>query len=477
MPNLKNIDKVRAHELLFKLMCIFLMLQPVFDVLSQLYVNGTIPIGISTYGKPLFVGILNIALVLVYRKHFWRCAIHYGLYLAFSVVHVLLLRGLLVDMFYILPEIRHMLNLLYLLLCWHDVRILYEEAPDKDLFARKLAKALLFCFSLYLVLYLLAVITGTSGMTYAYADDTKKGFRGWYHSGQIFGHALSMCLPFLITSLLNNKCKTPWLRILCKVAVVIPVLVLCLIGTKVAYYIPLIVLAAQIVLELYFAIKDKQRSHIFNSLICTLCLAACLLAYPITPVYHNVGRNADALQTEYSDEWLTEFLAGEREHHLSPGWKDREWTEKALDVLEEKFLSREIHPAEMRKRQYYFNSTKFVAAPLIYKLFGIGYINQNGMSIERDILCALFDFGIFGFLLILLRPLLLWFRSVFSILRKLFKTDLMTLCLFEGLSMFFFISFYAGYTFLFTQFSIFLTVIMCLLNHRIDKLANDRLQS
>ena len=99
------------------------------------------------------------------------------------------------------------------------------------------------------------------------------------------------------------------------------------------------------------------------------------------------------------------------------------------------------------------------------------------MSIERDILCALLNFGIFGFLLILLRPLLIWFRSVFWILRKLFKTDLTTLCLFEGLSMFFFISFYAGYTFLFTQFSIFLTVIMCLLHHRIDKLANDRLPS
>ena len=477
MPNLKSLDKTRAHAFLFKLMCIFLVLQPVFDVLSQLYVNEVIPIGISTYGKPLFVGFLNIALVLVYRKHFWRCAIHYGLYLAFSVVHVLLIRGLLVEMFFILPEIRHMLNLLYFLLCWHDVRILYEEAPDRDLFIRKLTKALLACFGLYLVLYLLAVVTGTSGMTYAYADDTKKGFRGWYHSGQIFGHALSMCLPFLVTTMLNNKSKAPWLRIVCKLAVVVPVLVLCLIGTKVAFYIPVLVLSAQVILELFFAIKDKQRCHLFNALICGVCVAACLVVYPITPVYHNIGRNADALQREYSDEELAQFLAQEREHHLSPGWKDREWTEAALEVMEEKFLSREVHPSEMRKRQFYFNTTKFDAAPLIYKVFGIGYINQNGMSIERDILCALLNFGIFGFLLILLRPLLIWFRSVFWILRRLFKTDLTTLCLFEGLSMFFFISFYAGYTFLFTQFSIFLTVIMCLLHHRIDKLANDRLQS
>lgn len=472
MQKPRTLPNEQVHAFAFKLLCIFIILQPVFDILSQLHAKGLIPFGFSTYVKPLFAGLLNFVLIVIFKKHFWRCAVHYGLFLAFSVVHVYLIYHMPVELPIILSEMRHMLNLLYLLLCWHDIRILWEEAPQKELAAAKLAKALLFCFGLYLLLYLLAVVTGTSGMTYEYADDTKLGFRGWFHSGQIFGHALCVCLPFLITVCLNNKCKKAWLRILCKLAVTIPVLVLCLIGTKVSYYIPVIVLGAQVVLELFFAYRDKERAHVFNALICGVCAAACILAYPISPVRHNVGINQQVLEDEYDDERLAEFLASERTWFLSADRVDRPWTEEAVNVLEEKFLSREIHPSQMRNRQYYFNSTKFKVAPLTYKLFGIGYINQMGMSIERDVLCALFCFGIFGFLLFLSRPILLWLQSAFAILKKLFKTDLVTFSLFEGLSMFFFISFYAGYTFLFTQFSIFLAVIMCLLTHRVQMLQN-----
>ena len=481
MNKINSISKERFHATLATLLFIFILVQPIFDVLSQLHVKGIIPIGISTYGKPLFAAALNIALILVYKKYFWRCAIHYILYLAFSVVHIYLFKGLPSATVVLLAEIRHMLNLVYLLLCLYDIYILWKEAPQQDLFVKKLTQSLLGCFCLYLVLYLLAVLTGTSGMTYEYADATKLGFRGWYHNGQIFGHALSMCLPVLFTLLLNNRCKNPWLRLLCKLAITIPVLVLCLIGTKVAFYIPLIVLVAQIVLEVYFALKDKQRSHAFNALLCAACLAACILAYPIMPVRHNIGINEDVLAEEYSDSELEEFMAYERSIYLSEDRIDRPWNEKAVEVLEAKYRSRELHPSQMRNRQYYFNSTKFNVAPAQYKFFGIGYLNQMGMTIERDVLGVLFGHGILGFLLILLQPLVIWCRSAFWILKKLFKTDLMTLCLFEGLSMFFFISFYAGYTFLFTQFSVFLAVIMCLLHHRVDKLkaldANGKLPS
>ena len=465
---LKNKSAKDIHALLFKSLCVFIILQPVFDVLSQMDVRGYLPFGISTYVKPLFAGFLNIALVFLYRKQFWRCAIPYGLFAAFAAVHLFLLHRLAIDLATILHEARFMINLLYMLILYHDFRILYQQTDNKKLFAAKLAESLVFCFGLYLVLYLLAVITGTSGMTYEYADATKLGFKGWFHSGQIFGHALCVCLPFLVCVLLNNKCKKTWLRILCKLSVAIPVLVLCLIGTKVSFYIPIIVLGAQVVLELFFAIRDKDRSHVCNALICTICVAACLLAYPHTAVYHNTRINDLTLADKYDPDELEAFLAEERQLHLSKNWGDRSWTEQALNVLEEKFRNEELHPSEMRNRQLYFNSVKYTEAPLLYKLFGIGYLNQLNMAIERDVLCALFCFGVLGFLLFLTIPVLLWLRSAWVILRQLLKTDLLTLCLFEGLSMFFFISWYAGATFIYTQFSIFLVVTITLLTYRAD---------
>lgn len=481
MQKLNTFSKEQIHTFLSKMLFIFIIVQPIFDLLSQLHVEGILPIGISTYGKPLFAGLLNIVLVLVYRKHFWRCFIHYGLFLLYAVVHIYLFNGLPAERYIVISEIRHMLNLIYMLLCWHDVQILFAESFDKDAFISKLTKSLLACFGLYMFLYLLAVVTGTSGTTYA-PTDPKIGFRGWFNNGQIFGHALCVCLPALFYCMIHNNRRRPWLRILCKLGIAVPILVLTLIGTKVSFYIIVIVLAAQVVLELFFAIKDKLRSHAFNALLCAIYLTACIFLYPITPVYHNTAINGDSLADEYNDERMDAFLENERRIHLSN--KDRvdyPWTEAAVEELEERFLSRTLHPSLLRQRQQIYNGTKFEVAPLLYKIFGVGYLNQNDMTLERDIMALLFGYGIFAFLLVMLQPLAIWFRSAFWILKKLFKTDLMTLCLFEGLSMFFFISFYAGYTFLFTQFSVFLTVIMCLLHHRIDKLkaldSNGRLPS
>ena len=281
---LKNRSTEDIHALLFRLLCIFIILQPVFDVLSQMDVRGYLPFGISTYVKPLFAGLLNIVLVFLYRKQFCRCAVPYGLFAAFAAVHLFLLHRLAIDLSTILHEARFMINLLYMLILYHDFRILYQQTDNKKLFAAKLTESLVFCFGLYLALYLLAVVTGTSGMTYEYADATKLGFKGWFHSGQIFGHALCICLPFLVCVLLNNKCQKAWLRILGKLCITIPVLVLCLIGTKVSFYMPIIVLGAQVVLELFFAIRDKDRSHVFNALLCVVCVVICLLAYPYTAV-------------------------------------------------------------------------------------------------------------------------------------------------------------------------------------------------
>lgn len=464
---LKKWPKENVHAFLFQLLCIFILLQPIFDVLSQMDVRGYLPFGISTYVKPLFAGLLNLALLALYKRQFWRCAIPYGLFAIFAAVHALLMYKLRIDLSVILHEIRFMINLLYMLILYHDFRILYWEAPDKKVFASMLTKALVLCFGIYLALYLLAVLTGTSGMTYEYADATKLGFKGWFHSGQIFGHALCICLPFLVCVLLHNNCQKTWLRILLKLSVAVPVLVLCLIGTKVSFYIPIIVLAAQVVLELFFAIRDRDRAHIFNALICAVCVAACLLAYPHTAVYHNTRINDLTLADTYTEEELEAFLAQERQMHLAENLGDREWTEKALSVLEEKFRNEEIHPSQMRNRQLHFNRVKYTEAPLLYKLFGIGYLNQLNMAIERDVLCALFCFGLFGFLLCLCTPILLWLRAAFAILKRLLKTDLLTLCLFEGLSMFFFISWYAGATFIYTQFSIFLVAMVSLLTHKV----------
>lgn len=488
MASIRSWDKSKINSVISRVAVLFLLMQPIFDILSFLYVRGYIPVGISTYLKPLIIGLINIVLILVYKKQMLRCGITYVFYLLLTVVHTLLLHGILADTAEILHEIRFMINIFYFLLCYHDFRILYENAENKDYFTGKLKKTVIATFALYCVLFLLAVVTGTSGRTYEYSDAYKTGFKGWMDSGQIFAHTLCICLPLILSVLLNNKIKNTALRLLCKLSVVLPIAVLYMIGTKVAYYIPLLVLAAQLALELFFALKEKKAAHCFNALLCAALIVACIAVYPITPVKNNIDINNSVLSVIPNEKDIEAIMKNEKKklkigkddksdsEHSGQGGKvtesakNDEWTEQALYVIEQKYVDGELHPSDMRNRQLVFNFEKFKRADLKYKLFGIGYIINGDMAIERDVLCVLFSFGIVGFILVLLRPLLLWFKSAFAIIRHPLKTDIHTLCLFEGFSMFFFISWYAGYTFIYTTFAVFLAVIMTLLTHGVSKL-------
>ena len=88
---------------------------------------------------------------------------------------------------------------------------------------------------------------------------------------------------------------------------------------------------------------------------------------------------------------------------------------------------------------------------------------SNLLSLERDSLMLLFSFGIIGLITILIKPILIWLKALVNILRNLKKISPETIYLFEGFSLFFCISVYAGYTFIYTNFSIYLVIIGLLL--------------
>ena len=510
MLKIKTLDKSKIYSIIFGITCIFLIMQPFFDLLSYLHIRGFLPFGISTYAKPLIIGLINLSLLILYKKQIWQCAITYGGYIILMIVHTILMDGMLIATATILHELRFMINILYLLLCYHNMRILYEEADDKEVYVSKLKRSLIAAFALYIALYLISVASGTASMTYEYSDYLKQGYKGWMDSGQIFGHTLCICLPFMICTLLNAKFEKPIVRIICKIGVILPILVLSMIGTKVSYYIAILVLVIQVFLELFFTIKEKKKSHIINAIVCAIIAATCILAYPITPVKQNTDINDSVLSNQPDKETLAAIIENEKDKHsikldklekpskdkLDKTDKDDEddddqtddtsytgkywaeaiknatWTDSALAVLEQKYADGELHPSDMRDRQLYFNWEKFKLADFKYKVFGIGYINQGDMAIERDVLCVLFSFGLFGFVLVLLRPIILWFRAAFIMIRRFLKADISDFCLFEGFSMFFFISWYAGATFIYTNFAVFLSVIMCLLTYSVNKLKN-----
>ena len=61
--------KNKQAEITLKILLIFVILQPFFDILSFLSIRGIIPFNISTYVKPLFVfGIAAYSLFFLNKK-------------------------------------------------------------------------------------------------------------------------------------------------------------------------------------------------------------------------------------------------------------------------------------------------------------------------------------------------------------------------------------------------------------------------
>ena len=487
----EKLKKIFNINTITKMVLVFIILQPVFDILSFLNIRGYLPIGISTVAKPLFVfgiGVFIFCADKKQRKCYSKYLIPYGILM---IIHSFMLKELMVENSVIIHEIRFMINVAYMLVMFMIMDYLYTNNENKKDFISSLKKVLVITFFIYIVPLIIAVITGTSAKTYEYSDASKLGFKGWLDSGQIFGHALSIVLPFLIYYCINNEWKNKIINILSKILIILPIIALLLIGTKVTYFIALLVLGSHFILDGVFFLKNKNKKDLLSSVICLVLLIVSIISYNILPVKKNIDINNNVLSVDMSSsaegsETGRKDLMKLQEsinkngmlenknifqvHSLKMIENYYKWDYESSYLLEKKYANGELHPSDMRAKQLVYNLNKYKLSSIQYKLFGLGYLNQpETLSIERDIFMIIFSFGIIGFLIVLLKPILIWFKSFLKILNNIKNVELDTLYLFEGFSIFFCISIYAGYTFIYTNFSIFLAIIIILLKDSFTK--------
>lgn len=467
----------KTHNMLLNIILIFVLLQPFFDVLSRLAIKDFIP-NISTYLKPLVVFGIAIYLLWFYhpKRNKWLAYILvFGL---FTICHLFILMILLTDFSIILHELRFIINIAYMIALFISLYVLYYHSKDKEMMLRKIKNTIFYTFLIYFSFYLIAILSGTSGLTYEYSDKYKHGYKGWYDSGQILGHSFSILFPIILYGILKPK-NNKLLRILFMTLALICV---SLLGTKVPYFITLIVLILYLIIVLFIKIFNKEFvRNWFNVGLVFISILTLLFTYQYTPVAYNTdinNKNAQIGLEEYDiasvsgnknkkdiDEILKKHK-GENTNYLR---KYYEWSNKASNYLEKLYYEGTIHPSDTRAKQLFYSYKKFMLADWQYKLFGIGYLNQDSMfSIERDFFMALFNFGIIGFLLFLFIPIKEFIRYTIFILKNLKKIDLETYMLYMGTGIFFCISMYAGYTYIYTNFSIFLVLLFVMLKLKIN---------
>lgn len=468
----------KQYKMIFNLMLVFVILQPFLDILSNLYIEGILNIGISTYLKPIFIFIITLYLFIKYSKNKKWWFLYGCLFLLFLVGHYFILKSLYIDNSIINHEFRFIINIIYMIMLFFDFNMLYKLYPNKKDYLFKVKRTVALTFILYCILLILAVITNTSGLTYEYADSAKKGFKGWFDSGQILGHSISIMFPTLLYTLLKPRYK--WIyRILFITPIII---VVSLLGTKVPYFIVVIVLAIYLIISIYNKIFNKHyKLNVFNLCFVFICLISMIFTYKYTPVYSNVKINAvssSASVSSYGKETITasetlkyynNLIEKNSNNDIKELKKYKSWITKSSNYLMDVYEKDIIHPSNTRAKQVFYSAKMFNLSTAKYKIFGIGYLNHfDLLSPESDFFMALLSFGILGFLLFLFVPLKEFIRATIYMIKNIKTNDLETYLLYASFGIFFCISIYAGYTYIYTNFSIFLVLLVMMLKCKID---------
>ena len=477
--------KQNEHNRILKIVLLFVLLQPILDILSRGAILGYIP-NISTYLKPIFVFGITGYLLLFHNPKKKKWLFFIVLYAILVLGHTYILYKLLVDRSIIIHEFRFMVNIAYMLSVYITFDILYYYSQDKEEMYRKIKKTILCTFILYFSLYLISIVTGTSGMSYEIADKNKLGFKGWYDSGQILGHAYSIMLPLIMYITLVPK--RAWYK---RAAIILLFLIsVSLIGTKVPYYITLVVLILYLFITIFIKLFNKDhKPDYFNIVFIFIMIIGMSLTYKYTPVKYNTDLNNAAAGTSieaYDLKKEAGYYDAIDEETLKEMYPDKDitslveynnWSRESSNYLISLFETGKLHPSNMRIKQIRYATYKYHLSSIPYKLFGLGFLNQNGsLALESDFTMALFSFGIFGLILFLIIPVKEFVLTTFYILKNLKTVDLETYMIYMGLGIFFCISIYAGYTYIYTNFSIFLILLIIMLKIKRDALKKDKIK-
>ena len=347
------------------ILSIFLILQPVLDLITGICVN-TLNLDI-TFGviiRMLFLVFLCLTVLFVYQKK--RVLIPY------SIIGIYFLLYLLGMILYkdssLLPEIKNLVRTFYFPI------LLITLYPIKD--DIKISNmTLLTVLFLYLIFLFIPTLFGLGYKAY---QITKVGTLGFFNSANELSGLVSILTPFMFMIFKQSKKVVPIVLLS-----ILYLAVILMLGTKT----PLLALSFTILMSLLFVwgnwFKQKKYKPFLQSIgVILVGIAALLLVIPRTNFYKNIRTHLNYLGLE----------------HVTDVFKDTYFIDHFIFSSRLQFLDNK--------------SNIFYHAPKYEQIFGIGYINdlKETKLIEMDYFDIYYSHGPVGFLIFFMITLYVLYR-------------------------------------------------------------------
>lgn len=460
--------KINTKNLMENLLVIFLILCPIFDILSFIFRNiFNTSISPSTILRPIIPLIVFID-IFIKSKHKLKIFIITAIYGIYAILHLLLFNTANTGFSYsnVVHEMQYVMNYTFTII----ILFIYIFA-FKDKEKEKLQKGVISAVSIYIASILLSLITNTSSSTYI---EEGTGIKGWFESG----NSISAVLVLAIFVLLSNGNKS-YKKIIIGEIIILGIFLCLLIGTRVGLLGFIIALVSFIFAEI---VEKLIKNTKINKKIVVGGIFAIIVVLIIVTV---IGSNTIE-RRKHLKEIESNIVDGStnQEAHITGDLMEikekidnnqientymNEAQKKSILELYDIANKLEISNNDQRMQQLIYNAllVKNQANPLLI-IFGNGYMNQyRELVLEMDIPAFLFNFGVLGFLLYLGPFLAIFAYGVYFGIRKIKKIDAEYIMYTLGLGLAFAISVFSGYVFFNMSTVTFIAVICALLINKI----------
>ena len=434
-----------------KIIYIYILLFPIFEVITSLMVRNNMPFTFGMIYKSIFIIYAAVYILFFSKSNKKINYIYMGILLATIIMCIATVSDFKIENVNskLFKSVIKFVNLPIML------TFFYTYFKDREEFNKNVFE---YSILIYCVSIIIAVITRTSEPTYLLSDNTiKLGFKGWFFAGNEIGNLLGIMYPFAIY-LASTKGKALYY-------VMLVIVTFCTVeaGTKTAT----LSLAITIVICLIFSvvmsfvIKDET---IVRSRIITIVLFVLLAIYaPFSTSYKIFKIRMDDAQKIDVKELIMQDVADQEEssnENAQNVTENTEKTDKETNVIENVIYSGR---QEFKKYQ----RERFDESKMINKLFGLknnGINNIEGVGsfeiVERDFHDILYMYGIVGCVTFFAPVIYVLSIIVINIIKKINKLDLKIVTSGISIALAFSIAYIAGHVLLTPPIVMFLSANM-----------------
>ena len=469
----KTKKKINLENLSENLLVIFLILCPIFDIVSFVFRNTfNTSISPSTILRPIIplIVLLDIFVKSKKKLRIFLVVLAYGIY---ALIHLLLFNTANTGFSYsnVVHEMQYVMNYTFMIIILFIYIYVFK---DKD--KSKLQRAAISSVSIYIASIILSIITNTSSTTYIEGT----GLKGWFESGNSISAVLTLSIYVLLST--NDK---NYRKIIIGEIIILGIFLCMVIGTRVGLFGFIVALVSFVFAEIVGKLisDDKiNKKFVASGIIAILAvvlIVAVVGSNTLERRKHLKEIEGDIVDTSTNSEAHITGSLLEIKQKIDNGQIEDTYMNKAQkkSLLELYDIANkwDISNNDQRMQQLIYNAllVKNQANPLLI-IFGNGYMNQyRELVMEMDIPAFLFNFGIIGFLLYFGPFLAIFIYGIYFGIRKIRHIDREYIMYVLGIGLAFAISVFSGYVFFNMSTSTMIAVICALLINKIFEIKKD----